>query len=267
MFGQAAKFLGKQGDRAVSVLRGSKRILRSLSLPVLIGTLVFSGSAMAQWFRFELVDQAFNPRYGGSGDFHIMVGEFAVSGSSLTIPTFNPPATFSDQANWSSNIGTPAGKGGITGAASVNYAITRIGSIAGTPASGTLGTSGGNFFISALNFGWTDASGASYYVTGTNTDGTGPNSSNWTLYSATWNNTTLVYENLVAIPAPAGAIAGRYLFTAQSTDFIAGAQDANPGIETGYGPNVLPEINASALQKALLLLGSMYLFVRYRKCA
>jgi hypothetical protein len=268
MYVKAPLSFGRQECRAVPALRALKKVIRSRSLMVVMG-LTLSGVALAQqYFRFELVDSAFNAQTGGTGDFHILIGELAVgSSNNLTVPVFNPtPPTFSDVNNWSSNIGSPAGKGGVLPGAAVNrYGITRIGG----DANGAFATYGGGTtsrYIATLNMGWTDASGASYFIAGTS-DGT-IIGSNWTLYNATWNGTAYTYNPLTdSIPAPNGSISRQYLFVLQATDGITGSFSNGTGIENGYGPNLLPEIDASAMPKALLLLGSVLLLVRSRRCA
>jgi hypothetical protein len=251
---KAALFFEKQRNRAVSALRASGKVLRSRGLMVAVG-LTLSGAAFAQYFRFELVNTAYHK---GTPDLHILVGELSATGTTLDNPSFNPPTVFQDSANWSSNYA--AGQGGIHNPpGSTNYYITRIGgdsSVNSGVFTGTLGI----YYISALTMGWTDASGASFIITGTS-DGTAAGS-HWSLYNATWNGSSYTRVG-DAITAPGG---GSFQFVWQGADSITGPLQG-PGIESGYGPNTLPEIDASSLPKAALLVLSLYLLARSRKHA
>jgi hypothetical protein len=260
----------KERNRAASVLRASRRTLRSRGLQVLLGTAALSGAALGQtYFRFELVNTAFhNPP---NTDQHMLIGELAASTPLSTSQTpkaflntldFNPPTAFSDSAHWSSNVA--GGKGGIIeSSSSVNYAITRIGGFSGTYACAATCTSS-RYYIASMEMYWTDASGASYYVKGSSNGSNGAANNSWQVYNATWNSVDGYQKSATPITPPGG---GNFLVTWQNIpDSIQGSFQ-RAGIEDFYAPNTFPEIDGSALPKAGLLVFSLYLVTRSRKDA
>jgi hypothetical protein len=245
----------KQRDRTTSVLRASTRAMRSRGLQVVLGLTVFSGAALAQtYFRFELINTA------TTGDRHILVGRLAVTAPVNGGGSFLTPNLSLDSSNWTGSFN--AGVGGVP---STNYAITRIGGWAGGPTTAFAASYGCNSpcttaFVSSINMGWTDVSGASFIVTGTGTSST----SSFQIYNASWNSVTGTYDTVGGPITPPGTGTPAWSIVYQGTDLRTGGFDTLP---SEYGPTLFPEINGSALPKAALLVFSLYLMARARRSA
>lgn len=264
MFRQAAILIGKQRDRAASVFRASTRALRSRGLQVLVGSVAFSGAALAQtYWLFELI----NSTQSGT-DEHLLIGALATntplsSGNSFLDPRPGGANPYTP-AFWSSNVDVAAGLGRVTDPPpNQNYWVTNIAfepSTANTyGCSGACGTAG-NSYVSALHMFWSDLSGNSYELVGTGGGTTGTQS--WNVYNASFDGTN--YSRGTQITPGGGGV---FQVVFQGTDASSGRGNfGTNGIEFNYAPNLLPEINGSALPKAALLVFSLFFLYRARRC-
>lgn len=231
-------------------MSGYSRVWRRRSALSIIVLLASASLALAQtyYWRFELI------KPGQLGDRHLIIGEIAATaqpnGSSATMAV---PATTDYKTYWSSNIDAATGDGGV-GNGGTNYQVTNIGSFSGSfvcaPGSCTSGNS--NWGISTVTFYWTDASGSSYQLV--------QNGATYNVYNATFSNSTYTQGSLIGSGYT-------MMFQARERDpeTPTGSFTTAQGFETGYGPNTFPEINASTLPRAALLLGSLLLYFRSRK--
>lgn len=115
----------------------------------------------------------------------------------------------------------------------------------------TAGATPGTFTVTSLNFGVTDPTGASYWIEGIGSGGTGQS---YDIHSATKAGsfyTRVGAANVNLIDGNKGACAG----------------SATAGIVDCATVALLPEINSGALPKAALLLGSLYLLAAMRRKA
>jgi hypothetical protein len=124
--------------------------------------------------------------------------------------------------------------------------VANVGDVVLLPLGTYSSTATGVFTIESLNFGFQDQTGSNWWI-----EGTGGQSANWDLHSASYNGTSWTRN---VGPSGNGNLVN-------NTKLVcAGTTSAGP-----CTASLLPEIDASAFPKAVLLIGSLLLVVRSRR--